>query len=65
MNPTASTDWNALDNGSFRAAVREFFETRYPGELRYPKKRLRWAEIGHWYLTLSKKGWVAPSWPTR
>ncbi|MDI1274804.1 MULTISPECIES: acyl-CoA dehydrogenase family protein [unclassified Polaromonas] len=65
ISSTTSTDWNALDNDSFRATVREFFETRYPGELRYPKRRLRWSEIGHWYLTLSKKGWVAPSWPTQ
>ena len=40
------------------------FENNFPGEWRYPQRRLRWAEIGHWYLTLSKQGWVAPSWPT-
>jgi len=61
---TTGTDWNALDNSSFRATVREFFETRYPKDLRYPKRRLRWAEIRDWYLTLSQKGWVAPSWPS-
>ena len=61
---TTGTDWNALDNSSFRATVREFFETRYPKDLRYPKRRLRWAEIRDWYLTLSQKGWGAPSWPS-
>lgn len=62
---STSTDWNALDNASFRATLREFFETRFPGEWRYPQRRLRWSEIGPWYLALSKQGWVAPSWPSQ
>ncbi len=61
---TTGTDWNALDNSSFRATVREFFEARYPAELRYPKRRLRWAEIKEWYFVLAQKGWVAPGWPS-
>lgn len=67
MNTTASraTDWNALDNASFRAALREFFEKHFPSEWRYPQRRLRWSEIGPWYLKLSERGWVAPSWPTQ
>jgi len=67
MNTTASTatDWNAFDNASFRATVREFFEKHFPSEWRYPQRRLRWSEIGPWYLKLSEKGWVAPSWPTQ
>ena len=66
MNLSATTtDWNALDDARFRATVREFFEAQYPGEWRYPQRRLRWAEIGPWYLTLSKNGWIAPSWPTQ
>ena len=65
MNTTASTstDWNAFDNASFRATLREFFEEHFPSEWRYPQRRLRWSEIGPWYLRLSEKGWVAPSWP--
>lgn len=67
MNTTAATttDWNALDNASFRATLRAFFEKHFPSEWRYPQRRLRWSEIGPWYLTLSKQGWVAPSWPTQ
>jgi hypothetical protein len=57
------TDWNALDDESFREEVRTFFQQNYPEALRYPKTRLRWAEIKDWYLTLSKKGWLAPAWP--
>ncbi len=56
-------DWNALDTESFRRLVRDFFESNYPPELRYPQTRLRWAQIRDWYLTLSRKGWIAPSWP--
>ncbi|MEW6169031.1 MAG: acyl-CoA dehydrogenase family protein [Pseudomonadota bacterium] len=57
------TDWNALDDETFRQEVRTFFQQNYPEALRYPKTRLRWAEIKDWYLTLSKKGWLAPAWP--
>ena len=60
-----STDWNALDTETFRTQVRDFFEREYPQELRYPKRRLRWAEIRDWTLKLADHGWLAPSWPTR
>ncbi|WP_142809197.1 acyl-CoA dehydrogenase family protein [Tepidiphilus olei] len=58
-----STDWNALDDETFRLTVRRFFEQHYPQHLRYPKRRLRWHEIKDWYLTLYRQGWVAPNWP--
>jgi alkylation response protein AidB-like acyl-CoA dehydrogenase len=61
----SSTDWNALDTDDFRALVRGFFEQNYPEALRYPKRRLRWAEIRDWTLKLSAHGWLAPSWPVR
>jgi hypothetical protein len=63
MSTNNLTDWNALDNDSFRHTVREFFEQNYPAELRYPPTRLRWAQIKDWYMALSRKGWIAPSWP--
>ena len=56
-------DWSSLDNETFRREVRAFFEAHYPAHLRYPKTRLHWPEIRDWYLTLSRKGWVAPAWP--
>lgn len=58
-----SVELNSLDNDEFRRVVRAFFEEHYPAELRYPKRRLRWGEIRPWYFTLSRKGWIAPSWP--
>ncbi|TWO71227.1 acyl-CoA dehydrogenase [Caenimonas sedimenti] len=60
-----TTDWNSLDTEDFRATVRSFFERNYPEDLRYPKRRLRWAEIRDWTLQLSAQGWLAPSWPAR
>ncbi len=60
-----STDWNTMDTEAFRTTVRDYFERNYPEELRYPKRRLRWAEIRDWTLKLSARGWLAPSWPVR
>jgi len=57
------TDWNALSDEAFRKDVREFFAANYPHELRFLPRRLRWAECRDWYLTLSRKGWIAPGWP--
>jgi alkylation response protein AidB-like acyl-CoA dehydrogenase len=57
------TDWNALSDETFRKEVRSFFETAYPEELRFLPRRLRWSECKPWYLTLARKGWIAPAWP--
>ncbi len=59
----ADGDWNSLDDETFRHIVRAWFEAEYPEELRYPPRRLHWAEIKPWYMQLSAKGWLAPSWP--
>jgi alkylation response protein AidB-like acyl-CoA dehydrogenase len=61
----STSDWNSLDTEDFRAMVRSFFERNYPEDLRYPKRRLRWAEIRDWTRELSAQGWLAPSWPVR
>ena len=63
MSHQIQNDWNDMDNDTFRMELREFFEKNYPAEFRYPKTRLRWSEIREWYLTLSRKGWIAPNWP--
>ncbi len=56
-------DWNALGDEEFRAIVRAEFEANYPGELRYPPRRLRWQENKSWFLRMARKGWIAPNWP--
>jgi alkylation response protein AidB-like acyl-CoA dehydrogenase len=56
-------DWAAMDEAQFRATVRGFFRTHYPAELRNVPRRLHWNELRDWYMTLSRQGWLAPSWP--
>ncbi len=57
------TDWNALDDDTFRGRMRAFFEANYPAHLRQFSHRPRWAEIKDWTLVLSKHGMIAPNWP--
>jgi alkylation response protein AidB-like acyl-CoA dehydrogenase len=56
-------DWNALSDEAFRAIVRTEVEAHHPAELRYPPRRLRWAENKSWYQRMAAKGWIAPGWP--
>ncbi|AOB31950.1 acyl-CoA dehydrogenase [Bordetella sp. H567] len=56
-------DWNAMPEADFRAMLRRFFRARYPAHLRHVPWRLHWDEIKDWYFTLSRQGWIAPSWP--
>jgi alkylation response protein AidB-like acyl-CoA dehydrogenase len=57
------SDWNAMSDEAFRAEARAFFENEFPAEFKFLPRRMRWSECRSWYLTLSKKGWVAPNWP--
>ncbi|SAI65420.1 acyl-CoA dehydrogenase [Bordetella ansorpii] len=59
----AGTDWNAMPEEAFRAMLRRFFQAHYPEHLRHVPWRLHWDEIKDWYHTLSRQGWIAPSWP--
>ncbi len=59
-----TVDYNAMTDEAFRTEVRSFFEQNYPAHLRFMSRRLHWDEIRDWYLTLSRKGWIAPNWPT-
>jgi len=56
-------DWNAMSDQQFRRIVREFFQRAYPAHLRFWPRRLRLSEARDWYQTLSRQGWLAPSWP--
>jgi alkylation response protein AidB-like acyl-CoA dehydrogenase len=59
----ATDDWNTFSDEDFRRIVRAEFVDHYPTELRYPARRLRWAENRDWYLRMARKGWIAPNWP--
>jgi alkylation response protein AidB-like acyl-CoA dehydrogenase len=63
VNATAIPDYNAWRDEDFRREVRAFVESRYPQELRYVLRRVRWAEIRGWWRTLYERGWIAPNWP--
>ncbi|MCC6535440.1 MAG: acyl-CoA dehydrogenase [Burkholderiales bacterium] len=56
-------DWNALDDGDFRALMRAFFERHTPQHLRYLPRRARWHEFSGWYREQSRRGLIAPGWP--
>jgi len=54
----------ALSDDGFRLEVRDWIEANYPpGMVRYPSRRLFWRENREWFMRLSAKGWIAPSWP--
>lgn len=61
--PGPDTDWAAMPEAAFREAVRAFLQAEYPPALRYPSRRLRWAESRDWYMKLSRQGMLAPAWP--
>ena len=56
-------DYNAMNDGDFRAMLRVFIEAEYPQELRFLSRRVRMNEIRPWWNALVEKGWIAPNWP--
>lgn len=58
-----STDYNAMPDGEFRALVRDFVENEYPDIPRFPLERLHWDEVKPWYMALSRRGFLCPTWP--
>lgn len=56
-------DYNAMPDAEFRQLVRNFVESHYPEIPRYSLNRLRWDEVKPWYLALSRRGWICPTWP--
>ena len=59
MSTAAMPDYNAWRDEDFRREVRTFLERRYPQELRYVLRRVRWAEIKDWWRTLHEHADVA------
>ena len=53
------------DEVVFRAEVRIWLEANLPTALRGRTNRPPPAELMPWYCTLSRKGWIAPHWPSR
>jgi alkylation response protein AidB-like acyl-CoA dehydrogenase len=56
---------DAPAEAEFRMEVRTWLEANLPVALRGRTARPPPAELMPWYHTLSRKGWIAPHWPTR
>jgi alkylation response protein AidB-like acyl-CoA dehydrogenase len=57
-------DLNDLDDAAFRTLFREWVEANCPPELRFMRKqRPLYEDVKVWFQALSKKGWLAPTWP--
>ncbi|HBD13573.1 MAG TPA: acyl-CoA dehydrogenase [Porticoccaceae bacterium] len=63
MAEQSTIDYNAMDDEAFRQMVLDWYVENYPEELRYPPERMHWDKCGDWYMTLARKGWLAPGWP--
>ncbi len=63
MSDSTHTDWNSLSDDEFRRVAADFFERHVPAHLRFLSRRPRWTEVRDWYMTLSREGWLVPSWP--
>ncbi|MCD1618989.1 acyl-CoA dehydrogenase family protein [Salipiger marinus] len=56
-------DYTAMSDAEFRALIRDFVETEYPDIPRFPLERLHWDVVKPWYLKLSQRGFLCPTWP--
>jgi alkylation response protein AidB-like acyl-CoA dehydrogenase len=63
MTHVTHPDFNAMPNDAFRALVAQFVAENYPDIPRFAQRRLHWDEVSPWYMILSAKGWIAPTWP--
>jgi hypothetical protein len=53
------------EEAAFRTEVRAWFEANLPPSLRGRTNRPPPHELMPWYHALSRKGWIAPHWPTK
>lgn len=57
-------DYNTISDKEFRKIVKCFLEEAYPNQApRFLQRRARLNEAMPWYMVLSDKGWLAPTWP--
>lgn len=63
MTHIAHPDFNAMSDDAFRGLVVKFVTENYPDIPRFAQRRLHWNEVSPWYMILSQKGWIAPTWP--
>lgn len=56
-------DYNAMSDDDFRTMIRDFVEAEYPGIPRFSLERLHWDKVKPWYMKLSQRGFLCPTWP--
>jgi alkylation response protein AidB-like acyl-CoA dehydrogenase len=61
----ADVDWNSFSDEEFRAGVFAWFDKNYPHNMRHMGRRGSAAEMSNWMKAISRKGWIAPAWPTK
>jgi alkylation response protein AidB-like acyl-CoA dehydrogenase len=61
----ADVDWNSFSDEEFRAGVFAWFDKNYPHNMRHMGRRGSASEMSSWMKTISRKGWIAPAWPTK
>ena len=61
----ADVDWNSFSDDEFRAGVFAWFDKNYPKNMRNTGRRGSANEMRPWMKIISKKGWIAPAWPTK
>jgi alkylation response protein AidB-like acyl-CoA dehydrogenase len=61
----ANVDWNSFSDEEFRAGVFAWFDKNYPHDIRHTGRRGSAQEMSAWMKTISRKGWIAPAWPTK
>lgn len=63
---SANEIYATMSDEDFRQEARAFIEAHYPADIpRYAQKRVHFRQSRPWYMALSKKGWIAPSWPVK
>lgn len=61
----SDVDWNSFSDEEFRAGVFAWFDKNYPKDMRHTGRRGSADEMRPWMKVISRKGWIAPAWPTK
>jgi len=56
-------DWNALPDNEFRSLLAGFVRSHCDPALRFPKRKLKLAQVREWWRSLFEAGLLAPAWP--
>jgi alkylation response protein AidB-like acyl-CoA dehydrogenase len=63
LRPEDVQDYNELTNEQLRQVIKAELEANYPDQIRFPSRRLYWAEVKDAVTRFAELGWLAPGWP--